>query len=236
MRRRIVRRVTHSRFFQTAIGTVGADYLRLVWATSRVVMDPPDVYELIEPELPIILAMWHGQHFMAPLLRRNHPKHRAKVLISRHRDAEINAIAAERLGIGTIRGSGDHGVQFDRKGGVGAFMAMLDALKDGYTVAMTADVPKVARVAGEGIVRLAAVSGRPVVAIAFATSRRLELNTWDRAALNLPFSRLAFVGGPLIHVPADADAGTLEQYRQQLETELNAVTKRAYAIADGKAP
>jgi lysophospholipid acyltransferase (LPLAT)-like uncharacterized protein len=233
MRRRIVRRVTHSRFFRTAIGTAGADYLRLVWATSRVVMDPPDVYELIEPELPIILAMWHGQHFMAPFLRRNDPNHRAKVLISRHRDAEINAIAAERLGIGTIRGSGDHGVEFDRKGGVGAFMAMLDALKEGYTVAMTADVPKVARVAGEGIVRLAAVSGRPVVAIAFATSRRIELNTWDRAALNLPFSRIGFVGGTLIHVPADADAAALEQYRQQLEAELNAVTKRAYAIADG---
>jgi lysophospholipid acyltransferase (LPLAT)-like uncharacterized protein len=235
MRRRIVRRVTHSRFFRTAIGTAGADYLRLVWATSRVVREPPDVYELIEPELPVILAMWHGQHFIAPLLKRDRPNHRGKVLISRHRDAEINAIAAERLGIETIRGSGDHGVRFDRKGGVGAFVAMLDALKEGYTVAMTADVPKVARVAGEGIIRLAAQSGRPVVAIAFASSRRLELNTWDRAALNLPFSRIAFVGGKLIHVPPDADAAALEQYRQELESDLNAVTKRAYAIADGTA-
>jgi len=42
--------------------------------------------------------------------------HRAKVLISRHRDGEFNAIAVERLGIGTIRGSGDHGSAFHRKG------------------------------------------------------------------------------------------------------------------------
>jgi lysophospholipid acyltransferase (LPLAT)-like uncharacterized protein len=33
-------------------------------------------------------------------------------------------------------------------------VAMLDALKEGYTVAVTADVPKIPRVAGEGIVRL----------------------------------------------------------------------------------
>jgi lysophospholipid acyltransferase (LPLAT)-like uncharacterized protein len=222
MRRRIVRRITHSRAFQNALGTSGAYYLRLVWATSRVILEPPDVYELIEPDLPIIIAMWHGQHFMLPFLQQDHPSHRAKVLISRHRDAEINAIAAERLGIGTIRGSGDQGVRFDRKGGVGAFVAMLDALREGYTVAMTADIPKIARVAGEGIVRLAALSGP-----------RIELKTWDHAVLNLPFSRLAIVGGPLIRVPPEADAAALEQYRIQLEADLNAVTKRAYAIVDG---
>lgn len=110
---------------------------------------------------------------------------------------------------------------------------MLDALREGYTVAMTADVPKIARVAGEGIVRLAALSGRPLVSIAFATSRRVELKTWDRAALNLPFGRLAIVGGPVIRVPSNADAATLEQCRARLEADLNAVTKRAYAIVDG---
>ena len=49
MRRKIVRRITHSRAFQNALGTGGAHYLRLVWATSRVILEPPDVYELIEP-------------------------------------------------------------------------------------------------------------------------------------------------------------------------------------------
>ena len=38
------------------------------------------------------------------------------------------AYAAERLGIGTVRGSGDHGRRFDLKGGVGAFREMVRAL------------------------------------------------------------------------------------------------------------
>ena len=226
----LVRRMTRSRPFQTALGAIGAAYLRLVWKTSRVTIEPADIYERIVPDLPIIVALWHGQHLMAPFLRR--AEHRAKVLISRHRDGEINAIAVERLGSGTIRGSGDHGRRFDRKGGVGAFKGMLEALGEGYIVVLTADIPKVARVAGEGIVKLASVSGRPIYPAAVATSRRIEIDSWDRSAVNLPFSRLAIVAGSPIRVPDRADRATLEHYRSLVESELNAATARAYAIVD----
>ena len=113
--------------------------------------------------------MWHGQHFLMPFIKRNDAAHRAKVLISRHRDGEINARAAEQLGIGTIRGSGAHNGEFHRKGGAAAFTEMLDALAQGYNVALTADVPKVARVAGLGIVKLAQHSGRPIYPAAIAS-------------------------------------------------------------------
>jgi len=130
--------------------------------------------------------------------------HRAKVLISRHRDGEFNAIAAERLGIGTIRGSGDHGSAFHRKGGVGAFKEMVRALEQGYNVALTADVPKRSRIAGLGIIMLARESGRPIMPMAMATSRFLRLKNWDRTTINLPFGRGALVGGEIIMVPPDA--------------------------------
>jgi hypothetical protein len=71
---------------------------------------------------------------------------------------------------------------------------------------------------------------------ALASSRRIELGTWDHAALNLPFSRVALVGGPPNQIPSDADAATLEQYRVKLEADLNAATRRAYALAGGTAP
>jgi hypothetical protein len=229
---RFFRRLMRSSAVQTAVGTAAAAYLRLVWKTNRLIVDPPDLYDKVEPDLPIIVAMWHGQHFMVPFLKHDQPNHRTKVLISRHRDGEVNAIAAERLGIGTIRGSGDHGGRFDRKGGVGAFKAMFDALKDGYNVALTADVPKVSRIAGNGVVKLASMSGRPVYAIAIATSRRVELKNWDRSAVNLPFGRIAIVADGPIMVPED-DAQT-EHYRLLIETRLNAATARAYAIADNR--
>jgi len=227
-----LKRYTHSPAFQSAVGATAAWYLRLVWRTNRLIMDPPDIYERVD--MPAIIVMWHGQHFMAPFIKRPERGHRAKVLISRHRDGEINARAAERLGIETIRGSGAHNGEFHRKGGAVAFTEMLAALKQGYNVALTADVPKVARVAGLGAVKLAQHSGRPIYPVAIATSRRKEFDSWDRSTLNLPFGRLAMAASEAIRVPPDADDATLEQARQEVERALNAVTARAYAIADNE--
>jgi lysophospholipid acyltransferase (LPLAT)-like uncharacterized protein len=170
-----LKRIVASSAFQEVMGTLGAWYLRLVWHTSKVVLEPATIYDTVQT--PAIIALWHGQHFMAPFIKKKNAEHKAKVLISRHRDGEINARAAEHLGIGAIRGSGAHNGEFYRKGGVSAFNEMLEALEDGYNIALTADVPKVARVVGMGIVKLAQHSGRPIYPVAIATSRRKELDT-----------------------------------------------------------
>jgi lysophospholipid acyltransferase (LPLAT)-like uncharacterized protein len=224
------KQIVSSPAFQNAVGTLGAWYLRFVWRSSSKLLDPPDIYDRVLT--PAIIAMWHGQHFLMPFLKRDDATHRAKVLISRHRDGEVNAIAAERLGIGTIRGSGAHNGEFHRKGGVSAFNEMLQALGEGYNVAMTADVPKIARVAGLGVIKLAQHSGRPIYPVAIASSRRKELNNWDRTAINLPFSRIAMVANEPIWVPQDASAEVLEAKRAEVESELNRLTKHAYNLAD----
>jgi lysophospholipid acyltransferase (LPLAT)-like uncharacterized protein len=157
------------------------------------------------------------------------------VLISRSADGAINARAAARLGLGLIRGSGGSADSMHRKRGAPAFREMLRALEQGATVALTADVPKTSRVAGPGIVRLARHSGRPIVPVAVVTSRRLTLNSWDRASLNLPFGRMAMVGGAPIFVPDTDDPEILEAKRKAVEDELNAVHARAFALADGDA-
>jgi lysophospholipid acyltransferase (LPLAT)-like uncharacterized protein len=225
-----VRNVVASPSFQRTAGVLAAEYLRLVWKTTRFVIEPEGIYDRFERDAPVIIAMWHGQHFLMPFIRR--ADDRGKVLVSRHRDGEINAIAAERLGVGTIRGSGHHSDGFLGKGGVSAFREMLAALEQGCSVALTADVPKVARVAGLGIVKLASASGRPIYPVAIATQRRLELDNWDRTTINLPFGCGAGVAGAPLRVAPDADGAVLEAARRALEASLNAATARAYALAD----
>ena len=227
--KKLLRNTLRSSWFQRAVGFLAAEYLRLVWRTNKFTFDPPHVYDMVEPRQPAIFAFWHGQHFLTPFIRTKE-SHRAKVLISRHRDGEFNAIAVERLGVGTIRGSGDHGSAFHRKGGVGAFKEMVRALEENYSVALTADVPKRSRVVGLGIIMLARESGRPIMPFAMATSRFIRLKNWDRTTINLPFGRGALVGIEEINVPPNADAATMEQLRQKLENLLNEATRRAYAM------
>ena len=227
------KRLANALWVQKTAGIAAAEYLRLVWNTTSFTFERPNIYDTLEKELPFIVAMWHGQHFLMPFIKPPVENYRTKVLVSRHRDGEINAIAAEWLGVGTIRGSGDHGNEFNRKGGVSAFRSMVTALQEGWNVALTADVPKVTRVCGLGIVKLASLSGRAIVPIALATHWRIATRSWDHAAISLPFGRGGGAVGDLVRVPPNADDSQLESARRQVEISLNAATKRAYERADG---
>ncbi|MGB7034508.1 MAG: lysophospholipid acyltransferase family protein [Xanthobacteraceae bacterium] len=224
------RQIGKQRWAKVTIGVVAAEYLRFVGMTTRFTLEPADIYARGEKDMPIILAFWHGQHLLAPVARKI--EHKVNMLVSRHRDGEINAVAAQRLGVGTIRGSGNHGGGFVHKAGVAAFQAMLESLAGGSSIALSADVPKVARVAGLGIIKLAQVSGRPIYPSAIATSRRIVLDNWDRTTINLPFGRGAGVAAEPIRVPAEADDSGLEAARLLLEDRLNAATRRAYQLVD----
>lgn len=214
----------------SAIGSLLAGYLKLVYYTNRFVIEPVTIHEDSEKDLPVIVAMWHGQHFMVPFAK---PKHwPAKVMISRSADGEVNAIAARKLGMGLIRASGGRTAhQIKKRGGMKGFIEAVRALRSGDSIAMTADVPKgPARHSGVGIVQLAKHSGRPILPVAVATSRSIELDSWDKASVNLPFGKGSIVGGDLIWVPADVDDDALEGYRQQVEDGLNSVTQKAYEL------
>src|ERR1700719_1975545 len=206
-----------------------------VWGvrwTNRLVRVPAaSFYEPLDKE-PVIIAIWHGEHFLLPFAFRRTDK--VNVMVTLHRDGEIITWAGRFFRLKYIRGSGDHGKEFMRKRAVQAFVAMMRLLKRGENVAMTADVPKVARVAGMGIVTLAKHSGRPIVPLGMGTSRRVRLANWDRTCINLPFGRMVMVRGEPIRVARDADDAALEAARRAVEASLIEVDARAYAIADGR--
>jgi lysophospholipid acyltransferase (LPLAT)-like uncharacterized protein len=228
----LMKRITRSRAVQEILGFLVAGYLKFVQRTNRFVMEPADAYDRVE--MPVIAAMWHGQHFMIHFAKR--PQDRAASLVSRSGDGEFNAVALRHLGVRAIRGSGARGRDIRKKGGAQAMRAMLRALSDGEMVVMTADVPKISRICGQGIVTLSQLSGRPIVPVAVVTSRRIDFDSWDRASIGLPFGRGAMVLGDQIHIPREADEQTLESLRKTVERELDRVHERAYALIGSKDP
>ncbi len=215
---------------QAILGTLLAWYLSLVRLTTVFTIDPPNGYDAINQNWPVIVTIWHGQHFMLPFARQ--PLHDISVLISNHGDGELNAIAAQKLGIGLIRGSGAlKQYQVTKRGGAKALRVMIDRLKLGKAVAMTADIPKISRVCGMGIITLARISGSPIVPIAVVTKRRIDFKSWDFASIGLPFfNRGSIILGDLIYVPYDADERQLEILRLQVEASLDEVHARGYEI------
>jgi lysophospholipid acyltransferase (LPLAT)-like uncharacterized protein len=216
-------------------GKAMAAYLRLVQRTNSFVVEPADVEKDVYSKAPVIIAMWHGQHFMIPFIRR--PQDRAAVMISRHGDGEINAVAVEALGFTTVRGSGaQRQDQVRKRGGAQALRAALTTLNDGISLGMTADIPKVSRVAGKGIVTLAQMSGKAIMPVAVVTSRRKDFNSWDCTSIGLPFGKGAIVFGDLIHVPRKSGAAELELARLAVQDGLDSVHERAYGLIGHRDP
>jgi lysophospholipid acyltransferase (LPLAT)-like uncharacterized protein len=231
----MLKRFSRMKWVQEAVAFLLVAYIRLVRRTNRFTVEPADADAIIEASAPVIVAMWHGQHFMMTFAWHRSIA-RVAALISRHGDAGVSAAAHRRLGVEAIRGSGGRADRMREKGGAPALRGMLRALASGASVVITADVPKRARVAGEGIVTLARLSGRPILPTAVVTSRRFDLNSWDRGSIGMPFGRGAIVYGELIHVAADADAAAVERARKAVEAGLDEVHARAYAKVGGVDP
>jgi lysophospholipid acyltransferase (LPLAT)-like uncharacterized protein len=207
-------------------------YLRLIKATSKVVFDPPDCWEQAKTNWPVIGVSWHGQSNLAyaciPETRN------LALLISNHPDGRMAAAMAKSFGYQTIDGSGASDRQSTGTGGLAAFRAMLKALKAGTTLFATADIPPVpGRQVSPGMIAVARRSGRPIFAIATASSRRKVLeHVWDKMQINYPFSTIAFCAeGPLWVTDAETSD---EDYAAQLKLMLDRALERAFAIADGK--
>lgn len=210
-------------------GSVIARYVDFVYRTSRVLSEPADLGALARAQNPFILAMWHGQFLMLPRIDRGDVT--VHSMVARHGDAELIGQVLEHYGMKMIRGAGAGKRRRDR-GGAHALRASLRVLAGGESVALTADVPPgPARVAGEGIVTIARLSGCPIIPVAVATSRYHSFNTWSRMTLNLPFGTLAVVAGKPIHVGRELDEAGVERARLAVQDSLNAVTARAYELA-----
>ena len=205
----------------TLAGVLLHVYGELVLRTSRLrfVVDPAVDAHVRDQGLPVIYALWHGQVFFMPLLRR-YERRPLAVLLSQHRDARIVGVAAQLRGVQLVRGS-------STRGGLQAYRQLLARLRDGQSVCVTPDGPKgPARQVKSGVIQLARHSGCVVVPVAWAATRKRQLRSWDRTVLPLPFGRYLLVLGP---PRTFADEADVEKQGHQLTADLDALCQEASA-------
>jgi lysophospholipid acyltransferase (LPLAT)-like uncharacterized protein len=197
---------------------IGAAYVLLVRWTSRIDRPPPP------PGGPFIIALWHGRLAMLHQLRFGD---RALVaLISGHRDGQLISKCAWYYGIRTVTGS-------TTRGGSGAIRQMIRLARQGHSLFITPDGPRGPRMrVNKGIVDIARLSGLPILPAAIGSSRRKELDTWDRFQVPKPFSRIGIRWGEPIHVARDSDAETIGA---RLEATLTSLQRAADQAVDDPA-
>lgn len=211
------RRLTGNPAIGAALSWLAARYIRLVWLTGRWRIENAEIAEkLIADGRPFIACFWHGRMLMIP----NAWKYDApiSILISQHRDGVFISRTLHHLGVGTISGSSS-------RGGGGALVAMVRALRRGEYMGITPDGPRGPRMrAAPGAAAAARLSGAVLLPISYSATRRRVLSSWDRFVIPFPFTRgIVRVGQP-IEVARGASEDELEHARRRLEADLISLT------------
>jgi len=166
----------------------------------------------------VIVAFWHNRLMMMPPLAAGVP---VSIMVSHHRDGEIATRVLAPLGIRTVRGS-------STRGGVSGFRRLVQAYRLGDTLGVVPDGPRGPRYeAKPGVIRLGKATGATIFPVSCAASRFIELRSWDRLIVPLPFSRVTFLAGVPIDVARDARGEELESYRRVLAHQLTELTRAA---------
>jgi lysophospholipid acyltransferase (LPLAT)-like uncharacterized protein len=149
---------------------------------------------------PFVYALWHQG--LLPLLWWH--RHRGiTLLVSRHRDGDLLAGPAARLGYRLARGS-------STRGGAAGFRALLSDLRCGHAIAVTPDGPAgPPRRIKPGVLRAAVAAAVPILPVAAVASRFWRLRTWDRLLVPRPFTGVTVRYGNLI--TPDSDEAALGQ-------------------------
>ena len=162
-----------------------------------------------------IYTCWHDRVFLATYFFR---KRRIVVMTSQSLDGEYIARFIQRFGYGAARGS-------STRGGVGALVEMIRLVRRGCPTGFLIDGPRGPRhEAKMGAVLLAKKTGQFVLPFSVNASRFVEISSWDRFQIPLPFTRAVVRIAPPIRVPADADEAALEQKRDELQRALDEVS------------
>jgi lysophospholipid acyltransferase (LPLAT)-like uncharacterized protein len=126
------------------------------------------------------------------------------VLVSAHRDGEIVARIAERLGMRTVRGS-------TTRGAARALLGVVRELEEGREVAVTPDGPRgPAKKFASGALVAAHRARAPIIGIGVSARRAWRLRSWDRFMIPTPFTRVDVVYSEptLVHASSPREAET----------------------------
>ena len=180
--------------------------LRCRWQDSSGLAEAPEAP-------PVIFCLWHNRLALSMVVHRHHPRKLA-ALISASKDGALLARILEKYKVHPVRGS-------TSRRGPQSLLELAGRLRAGYDVAITPDGPRGPRyVVQPGVIALAQVTGRPIVAVTFNMRWKICTKSWDRFQIPLPFARCEMVLKEPLFVPPDASEPQREELRAALEQSL----------------
>jgi len=213
---------------QVTLGFILAAYMVLVKYSTRWEIERADVSApIIGTGEGLIALTWHSRFLLlnSAWKKKWQLPH---VLISLSRDGALVHYTTKFLGLKVIRGSARKAGSAKAKGGSEAARDIRQAIESGGCIVITPDGPRGPRQRlGAGPLRLAKMTGAPILPCTFATKWRIQFASWDKFNLPLPFGKGKIIWGTPVHVPDNASDVDIEKLRGQIESEMNVFLAKA---------
>jgi lysophospholipid acyltransferase (LPLAT)-like uncharacterized protein len=167
----------------------------------------------------LIFAIWHSRLALSLIIfnrqiRRRDPSRRMAAIVSASRDGGMLAHILQLFGVHPVRGS-------TSRRGPQALRELTTCAEKGFDLAVTPDGPRGPRyVIQGGVISMSQLTGLPILPVCCILKPRLELRSWDRFQIPLPFSRCEVRVGELMRVPRTASEEERETLRQALESTM----------------
>jgi len=173
---------------------------------------------------PAIYCVWHNRLALCLIEYYGYPKKHNQTpgmaaLVSASKDGGFLAGILECFRVQPVRGSSS-------RRGPQALLELTGWAERGYDLAITPDGPRGPRyVVQEGVIGLAQVTGLPIIPASYHLNWKIQVKSWDRFQIPLPFSRCEMVLGKPVRVPREATDAEREILRQQLEATLKGISQ-----------
>lgn len=198
--------------------------IRLVWffvksliSTFKFRFPNQEVLQSVREKGAFVFAVWHesvigymsAHAWTEPYLS----------LASRSKDGDYAAFISEKMGFVSVRGSSKK--RNKDKGGREAMEEYIQKMGQGISGGITVDGPKGPRHECKmGIVKIAQLTGRPILPGAALPSRYWTVNSWDKFKIPKPFATITIKYGDPVWVPQEATPEQLEEARLLVQTRL----------------
>lgn len=195
---------------------LGAAFIRFLGISLRLHVHDPHDFMRQHDRAPVLFAFWHNRLFLTPYLQRRLLRDfKLAAMISRSRDGNLITSIIHEFGLYAVRGSSS-------KKGLEAFMALKRLMeKEGIDAAITPDGPRGPRQRLQpGVLHLSRLTGRPIIPLRIEFSSKIELKSWDRFQIPVPFTRCDFYFGSPLLIPDSASDADLDQLSHSLVSAL----------------
>ncbi len=198
--------------------------IRCLAATVRFELDKSSSFFAGTPNEKMICAIWHNRLSLCLVVYQRYvasraPGRRMAAIVSASKDGGMLARILEHFGVEPVRGSSS-------RRGPQALREMVSWAERGLDLAITPDGPRGPRyVVQEGVISTAQLTGLVILPVSYHLNWKIQLKSWDRFQVPLPFARCEVAVGKLMRVPRDAAEAEREALRKQLEDELRSITR-----------